>query len=133
MNAPRSIRLLVASLMLLLAVVPAAASISAQVNLPHRIYLPIVYGAPSLNQATAEIRINNDTGGPLTISLSGPTAGSRTIATGGSLTLNVMPGTYQITATARCGTDVDTFTIAAGEIEEITYFCTSSIHLDARG
>ena len=73
----------------------------------------------------AEIQIINDTGGFLAFSVSGPGESEWSISIG-NRTLKVKPGTYAITATASCGTDFDTITLAAGDVEEITYWCSTS-------
>lgn len=73
----------------------------------------------------AEIQVINDTGGLLGFTVSGAGESEWSI-TAGKRTLKVKPGTYIISAVASCGTDTDTITLAEGDIEEITYWCSTS-------
>lgn len=78
---------------------------------------------PTPIPATARVRVVNNTGGTLFFDLTGPTSGSWIVTTGQTLTVNVIPGRYAISATARCGQDTDTFNIGSGGLFTITYRC----------
>ena len=72
----------------------------------------------------SHITINNATGSPLTINLSGPiTIKSKVIPTG-TTTIDVPPGSYKLSVSASCGSTSDTFDLKPGETESIRYWCT---------
>lgn len=72
-----------------------------------------------------KIRIINDTGGPLTVSIKGIQDNTFELVVG-TRDIDINPGFYTISATARCGFDIDTITIVEGVTEEITYYCSST-------
>jgi hypothetical protein len=75
--------------------------------------------------AQATIVILNDTGGNITVSLSGPTSGNFS-ASGRETTITVAPGSYSMTVSARCGRQIETFTINNGDqLRFGPYYCTS--------
>jgi hypothetical protein len=78
---------------------------------------------PTPRPATAMVRVVNNTGGTLTFILSGPTSGSWVVPAGQTRMVNVIPGTYQITAIAICGSRTDTFTVASNQTVTHTYSC----------
>jgi uncharacterized protein YraI len=71
---------------------------------------------------TGTINITNDTGGVLSLSLSGPASYNFNLGTGSS-TLNVCPGTYNYTVYA-CGGASKSGTMSTGESH--TFYCGSS-------
>ena len=74
---------------------------------------------------TAYVKVINNTGGTLTFNLSGPTSGSWTVVNGQTRTVDVIPGTYQFTATTTScsGTHIKTFSVANGQTRTFSLVC----------
>jgi hypothetical protein len=78
---------------------------------------------PTPSPATAQVRVVNNTGGLLNFNLSGPTTGFWSVLNGQTITVNVVPGAYQITVTAICGSETRAFTVVDGQRVTFTYRC----------
>ncbi|MCX7790040.1 MAG: hypothetical protein N2378_05315 [Chloroflexaceae bacterium] len=75
---------------------------------------------------TAVIEVTNKTGGVLTITLDGPTRGRYDVPNGQSRSIEVLPGSYSITVSARCGSETVSVTVENGEVHNLgTYYCSS--------
>ena len=71
---------------------------------------------------SATIRIDNSTGGTISVQLSGPTSGSWRIGPG-SQSLPVIPGQYRVSVTARCGSDSQILDVGDGGVVTSSWFC----------
>ena len=75
------------------------------------------------SKTTSTITIENRTGGSLRVRLSGSTSVNRSVGNERTLDLNVVPGNYRMNVTARCGSEVERFTIDDGDSQNFSYEC----------
>ena len=75
----------------------------------------------------ASIEITNDTGGLLSISVTGIVDGKWSVVVG-TRTIDLKPGSYTVTALASCGTKTDIVILTVGMSQKFSYFCQTVPH-----
>lgn len=68
--------------------------------------------------------VQNDTGAPVSVAVTGTQNKTLTVPAG-STTLRLAPGTYTVTAKARCGSRTSTLNVSAGSTDTTRYFCST--------
>lgn len=71
----------------------------------------------------AKIEVKNDTGATLRLGLTGPKSYNWSVGNGQTLEQKIVPGTYRMNVNARCGSQVENFTVGDGESHSVSYFC----------
>jgi hypothetical protein len=66
---------------------------------------------------------NEDASSMVTVRVNGLTAGTFVVSPGSQTSIGVRPGSYQLSATATCGTRNDTVVISEGSVDEHQYSC----------
>jgi len=79
---------------------------------------------PSTN-STGELKITNATGGSLKISVVGPISKDWIIAPDQQLDESLLPGDYQISETATCGSKTDTFSLQVNDLQALNLDCVA--------
>jgi hypothetical protein len=83
----------------------------------------ITYEPRTFSVGTVTVR--NDTGGALTLMLSGPVNQTLEVPGGRPSTVRLPLGNYKITVKSRCGTGTETLNVISGSVSELSYACTT--------
>ena len=66
--------------------------------------------------------VQNDTGAPVTVTLTGTQGATLTVPIGSTI-LRLVPGRYTVVAQARCGSRTSTIELSAGSVDNTRYYC----------